>query len=186
MAIGTATGFVCALGQIKLKRAMNKEGVIDSNGTLFQYLVPSTLAAIFSAILQGVGQSTATFMGLIDSTSATTTANFAANKLASRTETNQGGFQIAGWCISIGFGAAAGFIIGLIYKFLDERSIPDHFFSDLYQYDQPKLNYNSAQQPNPQRETQPNTGSAANLAKSGSAKDQSNPANPANPVHAAG
>ena len=40
---------------------MNSNGVIDTNGTLFQFLVPSLFAAIFSAILSGVGQSSATF-----------------------------------------------------------------------------------------------------------------------------
>jgi hypothetical protein len=33
----------------------------------------------------------------------------------------QGGFQMAGWALSIGFGAAAGLIIGLIYKALNDN-----------------------------------------------------------------
>jgi hypothetical protein len=43
---------------------MNENGVIDSNSVLFHFLIPSFFAAVFSAILQGVGQTYATFTDL--------------------------------------------------------------------------------------------------------------------------
>ncbi len=76
--------------------------------------------------MQGIGQS---------ATSATTTA-FNSTSSSNYTQTNvtytdyketnreyavQGGFQMAGWALSIGFGAAAGLIIGLIYKALNDN-----------------------------------------------------------------
>ena len=41
-------------------------------------------------------------------------------KETGRDYTVQGGYQMAGWALSIGFGAAAGLIIGLIYKALND------------------------------------------------------------------
>jgi hypothetical protein len=137
---------VCALGQIKLKRRWNREGTIDSNGTIFMFLVPSLFAAIFSAILSGVGQSATSFAGYIGSTTTTATTSYNSLKLATRSDTTQGGFQIVGWVISVCFGAVTGLIVGLIYRLLDRRASPDDFFSDMYFYDQPKLSYEKVDQ----------------------------------------
>lgn len=53
----------------------------------------------------------------------------------------QGGYQMAGWLISIGIGAVAGLVIGIIYKALDERIVSTDFFSDFYFYSKARLNY---------------------------------------------
>ena len=106
---------------------MNSNGVIDTNGTLFQFLVPSLFAAIFSAILSGVGQSSATF-----TTASNTLITYTDLKEASRSAQRQGGFQMAGWLISAGIGAVAGLIIGAIYAAIDQRDKAEEFFADSY------------------------------------------------------
>jgi len=60
-AIGFAVGFICSLSQTRFKRKINENGVIDSNSVIFHFLLPSLFAAIFSAILSGVGQTTTSF-----------------------------------------------------------------------------------------------------------------------------
>lgn len=112
---------------------MNANGVIDTNGTTFQFLVPSLCAAIFSAILSGVGQSSTSF-----TTPSSTTITYSDLKEASRSVQRQGGFQIGGWLISAAIGAITGLIIGAIYSVIDERSKPEDFFTDLYFYGQEK------------------------------------------------
>lgn len=127
-------GFLCCLAQIKLKAKMNSGGIIDTNGTTFQFLVPSLFAAIFSAILEAVGQSSATFL-----TASNSTVTYTDLREASRSAQRQGAYQIAGWLISAGIGAVAGLIIGALYAIIDERSKAEHFFSDLYFYGPAKV-----------------------------------------------
>lgn len=53
----------------------------------------------------------------------------------------QGGFQIIGWVISVAFGAAAGGIIGLIYRSANANfKEVDRFFNDVTVYDFPVIN----------------------------------------------
>jgi hypothetical protein len=57
-----------------------------------------------------------------------------------RDSTTQGGYQIAGWAISIGCGAVAGLIIGLIYRILNDNfHHPVDFFNDATLYEYPKI-----------------------------------------------
>lgn len=63
-AIGFSIGFLCTIGSIKFKRLLNAHGVIDSNSVIFHFLVPSFFAAMFSAIMQGVNMTSATFNSL--------------------------------------------------------------------------------------------------------------------------
>lgn len=93
---------------------MNSEGVIDTNGTTFMFLVPSFFAAVFSAILAAVGQSATTF-----TPPSGTAVIYNELKEVSRTSVRQGGYQIGGWLISIGIGGFTGLVLGLIYKALD-------------------------------------------------------------------
>ena len=115
---------------------MNSEGIIDTNGTTFMFLVPSFFAAIFSAILSAVGQSGTSF-----TTASGTTITYNQLKEVNRTATMQGGYQMAGWLISIGIGGFAGLVLGVIYRGLDERSSAGEFFSDFYFFSKAKLNY---------------------------------------------
>lgn len=53
----------------------------------------------------------------------------------------QGGLQIIGWVISVAFGAAAGGLIGLIYRSANDNfKEVDRFFNDATLYDFPIIN----------------------------------------------
>jgi len=100
------------------------------------FLVPSFFAAVFSAILSAVGQSGTSFTPPSGKT-------IIYNQLReiNRSAIRQGGYQIAGWLISIGIGGFTGLVLGLIYRALDERKHPDEFFSDLYFDAKARLDY---------------------------------------------
>jgi hypothetical protein len=100
-----------------LKSKINGGGVIDSNGSIFHFLLPSLFAAIFSAILAGIGESAAVASVLSNNT--VSTVSFAINKEANRGNSAQGGYQIGGWLISIGIGAFTGILVGICYWLLD-------------------------------------------------------------------
>lgn len=89
---------------------------------IFHFLLPSFFAAIFSAILAGVGESSASASVLNNSTASTVT--FGPNKDADRGNSAQGGYQMAGWFISIALGAFTGLLVGISYWLIDERSRP--------------------------------------------------------------
>jgi hypothetical protein len=103
-----------------LKRKINSEGVVDSNSVIFHFLLPSLFAAIFSAIMQAVAQTSASYSG---STSSGTTIVISYNSLVQpgRTSSQQAGYQIIGWLLSVGIGSVAGVIIGLLYKCLNDQ-----------------------------------------------------------------
>lgn len=117
---------------------MNQSGVLDSNGLLFNFLVPSFFAAVASAILSGIGQ-TANSATLATGGSLSGTDSFGPNAGSGRSPTTQGGYQLIGWMISISFGLIAGGIIGLMYKLCDSRERPDDFFSDFFLYETPTV-----------------------------------------------
>lgn len=125
---------------------LNQAGVIDSNSVLFHFLLPSLFAAIFSAILQGVGQSSSsyTYNTFVTSGSSTTFSNKTVTTTdfvgSGRNTTLQGGYQMAGWGISIGCGIVAGIIIGFVYRLLNDSFEEQiHFFNDTILYDFPKV-----------------------------------------------
>lgn len=135
LAIGYSTGFICSFAQTKSKRAMNKSGVIDSNSVLFHFIIPSFLASVFSAVLEGVGltQKSASINGA--------SATYPDLKDVSRSYTVQGGYQIIGWLLSIGFGIGAGLVIGILYKMFNAQGQDgkDDFFNDNSVYGYPDL-----------------------------------------------
>jgi hypothetical protein len=106
---------------------------------VFHFWLPALFAAIFSAILQGVGQTPIQFNTFTIS-GAAFTKSYPALKLPSRTETIQGGYQMAGWAISVGIGAVAGLIIGLIFRCTNGNfDSVENFFNDSTLYTYPKL-----------------------------------------------
>jgi hypothetical protein len=125
-------------------------GVIDSNSVLFHFLLPSLFAAIFSAILQGVGQSATTLTSLTTNftttptTFNTTTTTYTEYIQTGRSQTIQGGYQIAGWGISVGCGIVAGVIIGVVYRLLND-SFEDSgdFFNDGFLFESSKVTASS-------------------------------------------
>lgn len=132
---------------------LNQAGVIDSNSVLFNFLLPSLFAAVFSAILQGVGESassltystfTTSGSNTTFSNSTVTTGDFVGS---GRTTTVQGGYQMAGWGISIGCGLVAGIIIGFVYRLLNDSFEEQiHFFNDTLLYDFPKVEAKKSQE----------------------------------------
>ena len=121
------------MSQTHLKRKLNRNGVIDTNSCIFNFLIPSLFAAIFSAILQGVGEGSishtlyAYTSGVVSSSSVSYTHVPGPN----RNFTQQGGYQIVGWCLSVAFGLVAGAIIGLLYSCCnDSFTEPYSFFND--------------------------------------------------------
>lgn len=127
-----------------LKRKINSGGVIDSNSVIFHFLLPSFIACVSSAILQGVGNSAASYnVASISSANITTNSTVLYSQLVAqgRSISVQGGFQIIGWVISVAFGAAAGGIIGLIYRSANDNFKEiDRLFNDATLYDFPVIN----------------------------------------------
>jgi len=103
-----------------LKRKINSDGVVDSNSVIFHFLLPSLFAAAFSAIMQAIGNTAASYSG---ATITGTTSVLTYNNLVQpgRTSSQQAGYQIIGWLISIGIGAGAGIIIGLLYRCINDQ-----------------------------------------------------------------
>ena len=138
-AIGFGVGFFCALVQIAAKRKINQWGVVDSNGAIFQFLLPSLFAAIFAAIAQGVNKSSATFTTTqLSGTFVSGTINYDGVKEMNRKAEQQGAFQILAWLLSVGIGAVAGVFIGLFYRMVNGFNHKSQFFNDGVIYDNPK------------------------------------------------
>ena len=115
--IGFACGILVTWLNTK-KRGMNENGVIDSLGSFFVFLVPSFIGAIYSAILF--------------TTSPYGPENTSNNVQmdTSRNRFGQGGFQLIGLIITICIAAAAGFLIGLLMKLVNNVSGPEDLFDD--------------------------------------------------------
>lgn len=90
------------------KKDLNKEGIIDSLGSLFVFFVPSLIGAFYSAILF-----TTSSYGPDNSSSFT-------QHDPNRTRFQQGGFQIIGALITIGIAIVAGLIIGGFGKIFNQ------------------------------------------------------------------
>lgn len=63
-AVGFSVGFLISYSQSRLKRKLNKLGVVDSNSAVFHFLVPSLFAALISGIEQGSGKSAASYTAI--------------------------------------------------------------------------------------------------------------------------
>jgi hypothetical protein len=105
---------------------------------IFQFLLPSFFAAIFSAISQGVGNTPITYTPTDITGTSISAVSYPSLVQGGRSYTVQGGYQIVGWLLSIGIGSVAGLIIGLVYKLLNDHEDPKHFFNDAVLYDYPK------------------------------------------------
>lgn len=91
---------------------------------IFHFLVPSFFAAVVSSILQACGQSPASYLA------GATASAYKGSLQSGRSEVAQGGYQIAGWCISVGIGAVVGFMIGVLYKAVHGFEKRDDYFND--------------------------------------------------------
>ena len=70
--------------------------------------------------MQGVGN-TATSYIAPTSTNATKNVTYNAVIQPGRSFLQQGGYQIVGWCLSVGIGAFAGLLIGFIYRCINDQ-----------------------------------------------------------------
>jgi hypothetical protein len=128
-------GFLISYGQSRLKKKLNKLGVVDSNSAVFHFLIPSLFAAILSSIEQGSGKSAASYTAISFNSNSSSFNTFPINYPAlvgsGRPEPTQGVYQLAGWAISVALGGATGAIIGVIYRLLNDsfREVW-HFFND--------------------------------------------------------
>jgi len=68
-------------------------------------IIPGLLSSCFSAIIQGLKPQTVT--------------GYTVNAKIGRSPTLQGGFQIIGMLITIGFGIGVGIILGLLFKYFN-------------------------------------------------------------------
>eukprot|EP00919_Chromeraceae_sp_WS-2016_P052451 GHVR01124515.1.p1 GENE.GHVR01124515.1~~GHVR01124515.1.p1 ORF type:complete len:118 (+),score=7.26 GHVR01124515.1:2983-3336(+) len=107
--IGLIAGILSTLLNATMKKALNRTGVIDSQGALFTFLIPSFIGGIYSAILQAIGASDPGVGPYIEQ---------------GRSSFVQGGMQIAGIFITIGIAVISGLILGLIFKCFNVVSDP--------------------------------------------------------------
>jgi hypothetical protein len=84
---------------------MNLRGIIDSNSTIFNFLLPGIIASLFSAVFQAIDHSDIN--------------PYIYNRDYSRTSYGQAGFQLIGLCITIAIAGVAGLIIGVFYRFVN-------------------------------------------------------------------
>lgn len=102
-------------GKIK---AVNAEGVFDSLGSLFVFLIPSFIGAIYSAIL------------FATSPYGPDNTDNNVQMLSSRSRWGQGGFQLVGLAITIGIALVCGLLIGLFSKGISKAESADDLFND--------------------------------------------------------
>ena len=57
MSLGFVSGFLCAIGACKLKKLMNRWGVVDSSGITSLFFIPGFFAAVVSVQMLGAGLS---------------------------------------------------------------------------------------------------------------------------------
>jgi hypothetical protein len=107
MLIGTIVGVITTVLNHSIKKPLNDGGVVDTQGTFITFFIPSFIGGIYSAIIQAIrayGAEDSTF------TSVASTQWLA----GSRTNYEQGGFQILGLLITIGIATFAGIVVGLL------------------------------------------------------------------------
>ena len=117
MLIGSLAGFFTTYLNAK-KKKLNENGVVDSLGVIFIFLIPSFAGGIYSAMLYA------------------TTAYGPHNDLTyvqadgSRSRWAHGGYQIIGVFITVGLGAISGLLIGALMKIFNKPMERDDYFSD--------------------------------------------------------
>ena len=117
MLIGCLMGFVTTFLNSK-KKSLNINGVVDTLGSIFIFLIPSVCGAIFSSILF-----TTTAYGPYNDN------NYVqANGNLSRWA--QGGYQLIAMLFSIGSALLSGLIIGGINRWFGYHYEREDYFSD--------------------------------------------------------
>jgi len=71
--------------------------------------------------MQGVGNTTITYAAPSATGNTTTTITYKNVMQSGRTYSQQAGYQVVGWLLSVGIGAVAGLLIGLIYRCINDQ-----------------------------------------------------------------
>ena len=120
MLIGSLAGLVCTYLNSK-KKKLNENGVVDTLGSIFIFLIPSFGGAIYSAILF----TTSAYGPLNDDQYVQVDTD--------RSRWAQGGMQMLGLAITSLVAAFCGSIIGLLMKiFTITLERDDYFVDDVY------------------------------------------------------
>jgi len=105
-------------------RKMNANGVAVSLASINRFLIPGLLCGILSAIMTAINQGN--------------DGNYILNRLGDRSRIGQGGYQMSGVGLALGFGTGAGLILGLLFKIINRNSRDDQFNDgELYRPDFP-------------------------------------------------
>ena len=81
---------------------MNANGVAVSLASINRFLIPGLLCGILSAIMTAINQGN--------------DGNYVLNRLGDRSRIGQGGYQMSGVGLALGFGTGAGLILGLFSR----------------------------------------------------------------------
>ena len=120
IAIGSFVGFFCGLIHTPVKRWMNDGGVLESNSVIVQFIIPGIIACIMSSILQAINQTSF----LINWNNAQT---YFHNRDPNRTASGQAGWQLIGFCFSLGSSLLCSVFLGLIFRAIHNRNIYSYF-----------------------------------------------------------
>ena len=89
-------------------RKINANGVAVSLASYNRYLIPGVFCGVLSAIMTAVNQGN--------------DGNYVLNRIGGRSHIGQGGYQMAGVGLALGFGTGAGLLLGLLFKILNRNT----------------------------------------------------------------
>lgn len=112
---GFVIGVLGSLFHSKVLRRMNKRGVFFSLSVFHRLIIPGVFSGILSAVLMAVDQASKN--------------SFVKNIPSYRTSVGQGGFQLVGVLLTLAVSAAAGLLIGGLYRLVNFNE-PLHQFND--------------------------------------------------------
>lgn len=113
LSAGFLMGFVSSIYSSGLLKRSNNEGVLFTYAHYQRFVTPAIGGAILVAILHGVAEYK--------------NGSYDDYRPADRDATGHGAFQLVGIPLSIAFGAAAGAIVGLLYRIVNNYEHEDHF-----------------------------------------------------------
>ena len=110
----------------KLKKPLNRDSVIDSNGALYTFFISSLFGGLYSAILTAVYP----YPSDVPTSSSTFTSSGPNQWLPyNRSKIGQGGLQVAATFWSIGIGLLSAIAPAIIFYFTTEL-LPEEVFND--------------------------------------------------------
>lgn len=114
MAVGSVVGAISCFFHNRSVRNINKDGVVTSLSMINRFLIPSFIGSCLSAILQGVNESEIPGVYL-------------QNSNPDRGAAANGGFQILGLLLTIGFGLITSILVGFSYRLFNNHDRSQQF-----------------------------------------------------------